>query len=362
MKIPAIRGIIGETVYYITTLNFEQIDRYVVKIEDHFHQSKILQDLIQRSVTNNYINIKDYILKQRDFFFTSIVLAVYDDYPDWQEIRLTYNNEETFKVGLLDFPGNHIIFPVDGQHRVEGIKEALKKDQNLAHNEIGVIFIGHSSKKKDKTRRIFTTLNRYAKPASLRDIIALDEDDTSAIVTRKLIESFDLFRNDRVIDIKNKAIPSTNKIAFTSIIALYQANLEICRYHYSTTTGTTATKKKIDEFLKFRPSEDKINSYYTIIEQFWTSFKNKLTVISDYLNLETENDIRNKKDGGNMLFRPVGILPFVKAVITIKKRDEDSIDNILDRYNDINLELNTVPWKNILWNEIENKMIRELYL
>src|SRR5699024_5656182 len=112
-----------------------------------------------------------------------------------------YDNIETYQMGLLDFPGNHKIFPVDGQHRVEGIKAALLEKPELKDQKIAVIFIGHKNDEagKQRTRRLFTTLNRYAKPVLLDDIIALDEDDVVAITTRFLLEEYDLFTGKRVV-------------------------------------------------------------------------------------------------------------------------------------------------------------------
>ena len=46
----------------------------------------------------------------------------------------------------------------------------------------------------ERTRRLFTTLNRYAKPVKKSEIIALDEDDIIAIITRELVEKYPLFR------------------------------------------------------------------------------------------------------------------------------------------------------------------------
>ena len=360
MKIPALRGKIGGLTYYVTTLTFKQISENVVKIQDELHESKVLQDLIQRSITKNYLSIKSYILNQPEVFFSSIVLAVYDDYPDWQEIEVKYDNEETFKMGLLDFPGRHTIFPVDGQHRVEGIKEALKVDETVGQHEIGVIFIGHSEspEEKRKTRRLFTTLNRYAKPVSLRDIIALDEDDTTAIITRELIENHVLFKGDKIVDSKNKAIPVTNKIAFTSIIAFYQANLEVCKYHYTNTTGNSSTKKNIDEFLKFRPSDEVIISYSNVVTDFWNQFKDNITDISSFLDPEIDYHLRDLEAGGNLLFRPIGLLPFVKATLRIRKKfSEESFEDIFRSLNEINLDINNRPWINVVWNDIQKRMI-----
>ena len=295
MKIPALRGKIGDWTYYVATLTFKQVNEYVSKVDEELHQSKVLQDLIQRSITNNFISIKKYILNQPEMFFNSLVLAVYNEYPEWQEIEVKYDEVETYKIGLLNFPGTHKIFPVDGQHRVEGIKAALKEDSTKENNEISVIFVGHSedSQLKKRTRRLFTTLNRYAKPVSTRDIIALDEDDTAAILTRRLIERFELFRDDRIVDVKSKAIPNTNKAAFTSIITLYQTNLEVCKYKYSKTSGKKPTKKNIDEFLKFRPESETLTAFYSTLLDFWNVFRDNLQVIDDFLNQEIVNNIRN---------------------------------------------------------------------
>jgi DNA sulfur modification protein DndB len=93
MRIPALRAHIGNWTYYVTTLTFEQVSNVISPIDDELHKSESLRDLIQRSITNNYISIKDYIINQPELFFNSLVLAVYDDYPDWREIEFAYEGE-----------------------------------------------------------------------------------------------------------------------------------------------------------------------------------------------------------------------------------------------------------------------------
>ncbi len=58
MKIPALRAKIGNWDYYVTTLTFDQVNVYVSKIDENLHKSESLKDLIQRSITNNYLSIK----------------------------------------------------------------------------------------------------------------------------------------------------------------------------------------------------------------------------------------------------------------------------------------------------------------
>ena len=51
MKIPAIRANIGNWIYYVATLSFKQVNDYVKKIDDELHKSKLLSEMLQRSIT-----------------------------------------------------------------------------------------------------------------------------------------------------------------------------------------------------------------------------------------------------------------------------------------------------------------------
>lgn len=196
MKIPAIRAFIGDWVYYIATMRFEDISIHVKRVDNELHNSTLLKEMLQRSVTDNYKNIAHYIETQQERFFNALVLAVYDGQPKWHEVRLQYDNGEDFyDLGLLELIGTEKIFPIDGQHRVEGIKEVVSKSPLYNNEQIPVIFVGHKPDNAgmQRSRRLFSTLNRYAKPVSMRDIIALDEDDVVAIASRNLIDSHPLF-------------------------------------------------------------------------------------------------------------------------------------------------------------------------
>ena len=127
----------------------------------------------------------------------------------------------------MEFSGREKIFPVDGQHRVEGIRAALLENRELENETISVMLIGHQNTTEGmkKSRRIFSTLNRYVKPVRLGDIIVLNEDDTVAIVTRDLLETYLLFMGERIKASNNKSIPQSDKKAFTSLMTLYECHL-----------------------------------------------------------------------------------------------------------------------------------------
>jgi DNA sulfur modification protein DndB len=356
--LPALKGKIGIWNYYVSNLKFDDVNEFVRRIDNELHTSNALSDLIQRSISDNYLSIKDYILNQDERFFNSIVLAVYDGDPEWVEVELNYGDSEFFNIGFLKLTGEEKIFPVDGQHRVEGIKKALEENPELNGETIPAIFIGHKKNSEgiERTRRIFSTLNRYAKPVSMRDIISLDEDDLVAIVTRELLEKHKLFKGNRVLDSRGKPIPETNKDSLTSIITLYDCNREIFKYF----KVENDIKGNINTYLKIRPTEDEINLFREYCFNLWDCLVDNLRVLGLFINRENEPalEFRNKENGGHLIFRPAGILPFVSSILEIKKKKHDlELIDIITSFNDINLYINNRPWKNVLWNDIEKKII-----
>jgi len=367
MKIPAIRASIGDWVYYSTTLTFEQIANKVKKIDNELHASKALSDLLQRSISDNYLSIAQYLNQQEERFFNSLVLAVYDGDPKWHEIRLDYGEDEEYLgVGLLELNGEEKIFPVDGQHRVEGIKKALEINSELKNEQVSVLFLGHktTSDGMKRSRRLFSTLNRYAKPVSMRDIIALDEDDVIAICTREMVENYSLFQGDRILDIKNKAIPSSNTNAITTIITLYECNRLIAKkviqsekvYDYE---GNRITSKKRieDQFLRVRPAEQRINDYCNYINLFWNGLIDNIENIKDFNSSEYKEEFYRNSNGGDLLFRPLGLLAFVKATTEIAITKEEALENVISKYKDYDFDLGSDLWKRILWNDVSKTMI-----
>lgn len=370
--LPAIQGTIGTWTYYVSVMTFDEITQYVSPINDALHKSKSLSDAIQRSITDNYVAIKDYLLNQDERFFNAIVLAIYDGNPNWIEVELELEKQEFYNSGFLSLNGEEKIFPVDGQHRVAGIKASVEVNDALKNEKVPVIFIGH--KKTDegmqKTRRLFSTLNRYAKPVSPKDIIALDEDDIVAITTRYLVENHPLFEKERVVFSLQKGITESNKKAFTSLIALADCVDEIFKYYFSFYKKSEdyqlflskyfpeKNSIGVSAFKKFRPTEATITSFITFTINYWNHVCN-LTDIQYYSQNTSDEPAmpyRNRETGGNILFRPIGILPFVQATMNNAKlydfEDINDFDfaSVIDDFKNINFNINTKPWVHVVWD------------
>ena len=365
LNIPAIRGILGDIVYYTSSFTFKQIAERVKKIDQELHTSTSLKDQLQRSLTKNYESITDYILSQKEHFFNALVLAVYDGDPVWNEIEVGFKGEDYYNMGFLRLNGEEKIFPVDGQHRVEGIKDAIKKCPELEDETIAVILIGHHKDKEgmEKTRRIFSTLNRYAKPVSTGDIIALDEDDTVAIVTRNMLESFPLFMNENISDEKKtKAIAEKDTKSFTSLIKLYETNRVVYKYYTSFRDNTKRihSSTEIDNFLKFRPKQEDIDNFEKYLTEFWELFINSFEGMKEYV-VSSEKDAaakyRNRENGGLLYFRPVALPQLITSILETCFRSKVTLADSMSAYSQLEMCISKAPWVKVLWDAESRTMI-----
>lgn len=348
MKIPVIRGHIGDWRYYTEVMKFSEIATLVTPSVDEFCSPSCLNDLLQRQLTENYLAIKNYILTDKQRFFNAIVLAIYDGDPKWLEIEFGDEYEMYDNMSFLDLNENAVrIFPVDGQHRVKGIIEAISENSSIADEEVTVIIIAHKNDNagKRRTRKLFSTLNRRAKPVGDNYQIALDEDDLVAIVTREIVEEISLFQNERLVNHKTKQIPSGNKNAFTSLVALYQCN------EYLIQTYLDMKEQDFKAYKLCRPEENVIEQTMAYIREYWNALISYSSVLQEYLRIGKEPAIKYRnKEGGNILFRPIGIIEFVKDSIFLSKRKSISIDEALKRLNTIPLELGDEIWKGVIWD------------
>ena len=355
LRIPAIVSKMGDWSYYVSSMTFDQISSYVSKVDKELHKSEKLGELIQRSITSNYKNIRDYIITHEDRFFNSIVLAVYEGDPQFREIDFEYEDKRYGTLGLLEFTGQEVIFPVDGQHRVEGIKAALQENPSIGEDKISVIFIGHRNNQDglERTRRLFSTLNRYAKPVKKSDIIALDEDDIVAITTRYLVDNNNLFTGNGIS--LERTLQDNDTTSFTTIETLYDCNdLLLSNFLRENQINISPVVYKTK-----RPSDNIIGMFQEFCVEFWGNFQQSFVSVQSYISSEKNSVLEFRhRQGGNLLFRPAGLSPFIKAISSIRKREGIEYVEILRTFSNIDMSLNTDPWKHVLWNVQEGKVIQ----
>jgi DNA sulfur modification protein DndB len=362
LLIPALRARMGDWIYYVAAMKMIDIAERVSVVPD-IHRAASLNELLQRVVdeSGQARKIATYLLTQEQRFFDSLVLGVYGGDPEWYQIDLQKNDlfdpgvlsvTDQSVLGFLRLDGGEKIFAIDGQHRVVGIKQAMGQDPDLlASQEVTTIFLAHdnSAEGMERTRRLFSTLNRYARPVTKGEIIALDEDDVVAIVTRRLVDIHPLFGN-RVSTIRSKNIPPSDKSSFTSIAAIYDA----LDFYLRTLPRGWGT------FKRSRPPDEEIDGFsfraMQLVEGMIDAFHPLQEVVASEPKTPITDRYRSEARGGHLLFRPIG---FQMVVRVIRRLMDEGLElgSALGRVASVPMMLDDWPWSKLLWNPANRQMI-----
>jgi len=357
----------GDWVYYITFMKMKELAERINPFES-FYSSPPLRELLQRQVLPGRAKeIKHYLDTQKQRFFNALVIGTYGGDPQWNELAIEKTLASVPEIpkalegtmGFLALDGSEKLFAIDGQHRVEGIRRAVEENPELGSEEVCVILVRaitgenrtEDPKGFERTRRLFTTLNRYAKPVSKKDIIALDEDDAVAIITRQLVEEYPLFLGRKTSVKAATSIPASDKQSLTSINALYDG-LDIYFIDRSKSTWR--------KFKRFYPGDEKIKELHKNAIGLWDTYCKYFPPLNELKESDPDKEVAGKYrhvDGGNLLFRPIGLLLSVKVVRHLMDQNKLSLAEAVSRISKVPMELSEEPWAYLLWNPLNKKII-----
>ena len=376
---PCLRSRMGDWWYYITIMTFDEVTNWVKKV-DQIHEREELKTWIQRELRPKRLEeIADYLSSQRQHFFNSVVVGIYRGEPDWYPIQVGKNlampmfelpegSQNAF--GFLHLSGDEEIFALDGQHRVEGIRLALAQKPSLAKDRVegirlalaqkpslakdqqSVIFVAHQETEKGRarTRRLFSTLNKYARPVSKGELVALSEDDAFAIVTRKIIDEYKYLNISFVPLTKTANITSNDTKCITTVLGLYDL---IQRIYLK--PGSRDKRK-----LEIGPADKEcVQEIYNLACLFWDLLRKSVKEIKEVSDSHPNEQLAAKyrrEDGGHLLFRPVGMKAFAQATRTLVDRDM-TFKKAVSLLSQTNLDLNSCPWSGVLWNSVAKTVI-----
>ena len=368
INLPCLKGVMGDWMYYVTLLKFGVVSERVFipeEIDEKYKDKDELKlgDWIQRDLENKRINdVVEYLKNQKQRFFNSLILGMYDGNPSYRDIEIKtseYYQEEieadyfSKTFGILTLSGKESIFAIDGQHRAISIRKAVKHNPSLKEDEICVIFVAHRTdlKGKERTRRLFSTLNRYAKPVNKKEIIALSEDDNCAILTRRLVENYKKFEGKILIN-GNKSLNVNNKTAFTNIIQLYDiVVLLLCKVRITSVVLTDGYDKK--DFTNTRAKDDVLDDIYKGLVSIFNSTVKTFNPLK--LLLENNVEINRNDKNTSLIFRPIGQIVFfkiLKAGIHFGKSKK-----VYDYFSSADFSLNHSVWKDVFWDSESNTII-----
>lgn len=357
--LPALRGIMGNWVYYSCLMNLEELSSRV-NFAEEVHKNRNLSDMIQRQLeSDRSTQIAQYLKSQKERFFNSLVIATYGGQPNWHAISsvkqkskghdLNNLDEDTIaSVGFLTFHGDEKLFALDGQHRLAGIKKAVNAglDQRPL-DEVSVIFVAHEVTKKglERTRRLFTTLNKTARPVSKGDIIALDEDDVMAICVRRLIEDTDLFSGDRVAFVASNNMPVKNATSLTTIGNLYDVLMILF------TNTHWDLKERKSSLLRSRPKDEVLDQYFEYAKHYFELMRENFAELGAFFSAENPQTVVAKNrgsHGGKVVFRPVGLEIITQIVARLTK--DVSLQEAVKRAAKLPRDLISPPYRSLMWD------------
>ena len=363
-QFPCVKGTMGDWTYYLTLIGATEIVKYV-QYAEQVCPNVDLDLMIQREVTARSHQIAEYLRHQPQRFFGSLIIAAYNGKPNFRpvsfgETSLLAQLEGT--MGILQFDGSEQYYAVDGQHRLAALKDVVKEDgERYRDDQISVIVICHTKDAEGmaRARRLFTTVNRYAKKTAPVTNIVMDEDDGVALITRRLIREHDFFsRRIKVLAsnsttqprlAKGEAMQSADSDYLMAIGTFYKCNKallpEELKGPYSRAQQIPAYEQLEDGFEKIKGRWDELISVVTP----WKFLQNPEHTLRDY----------RIRTGGNVLVRPVGIASFVRASADAleSKIALRHIGLLADRFAD----LASPPWDGVLWNAASHRMIAGKY-
>lgn len=364
--LPALRGIMGDWVFYSCLMNVGELSSRVNYAEE-IHKNVALSDMIQRQLrSGRAAQISEYLKRQSERFFNSLVIATYGGQPNWhalQDVRRKTTLDELknltkdtiSSVGFLTLTGQEKLFALDGQHRLAGIKKAVKEGLDSdPYDELSVIFVGHKETGRgiERTRRLFTTLNKTARPVLKGEIIALDEDDVMAICVRRLIEQTELFDDKRIAFVASNNMPTTNTTGLTTIGNLYDVLTILF------TNSSSDLRKPKADLQRVRPDDTTLDRYFKFAESYFVELGKNYKALNEFFKAgNTESVVKKYRGnhGGHVLFRPIGleILTRVVARLTKDMELEKAVKLAAQLPNDLNEE----PYQRLMWEPNKKIML-----
>lgn len=358
--IPAFRAHVGDWDYFMCLMKYAEVDR-ALKFAWELGGNKDLGTMIQRGITERTDEIREYLLNNDHHFLGSLIVAAVGGAPTYTPVEMVDAQgllaDVDREFGVLTFDGSQMFFALDGQHRLRAIKDAILQDPSLAGEDIGVIVVPHHDdvQGRQRTRRLFTNINRYAKPTTAQENIALDEDDGFAILTRRFINEHPYLSKTGVVQVFTK-VGQTGELklatrslsvgasAWTTIGVLYDVLKELG--FDLDPTMSDRTRRATDQVLE--------DSYTTLSKRLDELMKAAGDVRSRMDAAPTIRDVRSPKGSegtGHPFMRPVVQVTLARAVRHLVEQKQLSWDEALKGLSALDWQLASPPWSAVFVEE-----------
>ncbi|GAA2991607.1 hypothetical protein GCM10020229_00160 [Kitasatospora albolonga] len=358
--VPAFKATVGNWTYYSCLMSYAQVAREV-NFAHELGGNRDLGTMIQRGVGARTAEITEYLLTNENRFLGALIIAVWGGDPNYHTVTMDTESQAVLQgldrnFGVLTFDGTQQFFALDGQHRLKAIKDAIKQNPALGSEDINVIVVPHfdTDDGRRRTRRLFTNINRNAKSTNLQENIALDEDDSFAILTRRLLDEDDFLKREKVVLVFSKVgqdgelvlaqrSVSASSPAWTTIGVLYDIVKEI---GYDLPCANEQTKQRVtDEVL-----DDSFKVLSVRLQELLEACGN---MQQRYLAAVSPKDLRAPKgrDGaGHPFMRPAIQAQVAKAVHHVLEQGALEWQEVMKRLSALDWKMTSAPFSS-MWIE-----------
>jgi DNA sulfur modification protein DndB len=353
--IPAFKAHVGDWNYYLCIMKYAEVARQV-GFAYELGGNRDLNTMIQRGISNRTEGILKYLLQSEHRFLGSLIIATWGGAPEYIPLKMDDPDQMMQgldrEFGVLTLDGTHSFFALDGQHRLRAIKDAVKVTPALGAEDISVLLVPHLDDPggRERTRRLFTNINRNAKTTTAAENIVLDVDDGYAVITRDLLNDHPFLKETGVVKVFSKApgeegemalaqanISKTDPKAWTTITVLYDLLKSL---------GFGLNSAMAD--LSLRPSDDVLKDSYQIladrIDQLLDAcgdVKGRLTFTPNARDLRAP---KNAEAKGHAFMRPVIQRAVARVLRQIIDQQDLSWNEALQRLSGLDWEIGKAPW------------------
>ena len=303
---PVIRGRMGGRDYYLGKMSFQELAAKV-RIFSEIESNPELEATLQREIKKRSRDMTEYLKRQTERFYGAIIVATWGGRPEYVPVRMEDHPllDNDFEFGLLKLNGRADFFALDGQHRLQSVKAAIEEKPELRHEEVSVLFVTHERTEAGniRTRRLFHTLNRYAKPTTTGENVVLDEDNVLAIGTRRLLGCGVGVLEQAKVSIARKQVLKSESHIFTSLAALF----DLSRLALEPVYRFAGDR----DYLKFRPAAEDVENVFSALRTLWVEIERSVGAVAEVARAGIEPGEFREPAGdparGHLLFRPVGL-------------------------------------------------------
>lgn len=211
VRVPAVRGEMGATTYYLAAVPMGVAAKLFTRDRDE--DNLPADERWQRKLSPKRIpEIAEYITQHEDYIFGSVVVSVGGSAAD-----------------LFDPESGTVALPVDaeyrvndGQHRIAGIEEALRVEPDLKHDTLAVMIL--PDEELERAQQVFSDLNRTVQKTSKTLDILFDRRTPINRITAAVVEQVPLFKDKT--DTEHANVTSRSK-SFTTLAAVQAANTDL---------------------------------------------------------------------------------------------------------------------------------------